>query len=272
VQVSSNTGPDANVVSLAVASPPAQPPAGLGSNHNYFLYSNCNPVTNLSVFIDVTWDMVATPGIGFSIQLNAYSAPNHNYSYQQYCITADGARNPPELTCTVCNWPKDTTHFTILQSFDLCPLANDKLPTGYQLQIRLANDSSANINAVTFVVVDNTGTTLASQNVHLLSLKDAKGNAVTSADLAPITAFEVNIVGPYGGESTQFSSGSGTITYISNSSLCPLNQPPTCIESSTPGTAETSNSQYGTLPLVTAISLVQSFLCFTGLPSYCGPA
>jgi hypothetical protein len=153
------------------------------------------------------------------------------------------------------------------QSYDLCPLPNANLPTGWQLKISLANDASGNVNAVTFVVVDNTGAPLANKTITLLSLHNTSGVSVTSADLAPITAFEVNLVGPYGGQTTTFSSGSGTITYAASNPLTALSHAPTCIESRTPGTAETSNSKYGLLPWTLNKTLVQSFICENALPA-----
>jgi hypothetical protein len=256
-----------STASIAVASPSAPPPAVLGSNSNYILYSDCNPVTNLSVTMNVTQDIVGSVGVGFSVQLNAFSAPNENYSYQQYCITIDGSRNPPEIECVVCNWPRDSTHLLIDQSYDLCPLPNANLSAGSQLKISLANDTSGNVNAATFVVVDNTGSPLANKTVTLLSLRNVNGDSVTSADLAPITAFQVNLVGSYGGKTTVFSSGSGTITYAASDPLTALNQNPTCIESTTPGTAETSNSKYGLLPWTSNKTLVQSFICVSAPPT-----
>lgn len=64
------------------------PPSGLGSNSNYYLYSGCNPIVDLTVTINVTEDIVCqstssntppctpqgtTPDKGFGFQLNANS-------------------------------------------------------------------------------------------------------------------------------------------------------------------------------------------------------
>src|ERR1700689_2700546 len=63
------------------------PRGGLGGHSNYFLYSECKPVTGLSVAIKVTQDIVAD--FGFSFQLNDYSPRGANSAYQQYCIGMD---------------------------------------------------------------------------------------------------------------------------------------------------------------------------------------
>ena len=52
-------------------SPVPVPSRGLRSNSNYILFSECNPIRNLSVTIDITQEIVGS--IGFSFQLNAYS-------------------------------------------------------------------------------------------------------------------------------------------------------------------------------------------------------
>src|SRR5580692_7662155 len=64
--------------------PNVQPPQpyGLAIGYNYFLYSpngaNCNPITGLTITINVTQDIVwqSSPqgtGKGFAFQLNAFS-------------------------------------------------------------------------------------------------------------------------------------------------------------------------------------------------------
>jgi hypothetical protein len=51
-----------------IPGPVPAPAAGLGSNSNYILYSNCSPLINLSVTITVTedlvWQSTAAPGSG----------------------------------------------------------------------------------------------------------------------------------------------------------------------------------------------------------------
>lgn len=72
---------------------------------------------------------------------------------------------------------------------------------------------------------------------------------MTDADLAPLVAFELNIVGPQNAEISVLSSGAGTITYTTNSpsGLTALSQEPSCTESGLI-TEEEANTCYGVLP------------------------
>jgi hypothetical protein len=134
--------------------------------------------------------------------------------------------------------------------------ANTRLPAGYVLQISLQNDDSGNVVAATYGVFDNQGNVLANMTQDLLT---AQGG-LTSADLAPITAFELDFVGPINGESAVLSSGAGWITYESASPLTVLSQEPPCIESPGAVTGETANSSYSRMPAaVTSNSFVQYF-------------
>ncbi len=234
------------------------PATGLGSNTNYILCSSCSPLINLSVTITVTEDLVwqSTSGSaptedGFGFQLNAYSPPGALCAWQQYIIALFGA----ELTGWAFNWAGNGGMLNeLLQNqVGLTTLPNVTIPAGYSLQISLANDDDGNVVAATYVVTDNNGNTQANVTQDLLAIA-----GVTSADLAPITAFELNLVGPYNGQSVVFSSGAGTITYEATSLLTALNQEPSCTE--TPDfTAETANSFYGLLPAAPSNRFTQSF-------------
>jgi hypothetical protein len=88
-------------------------------------------------------------------------------------------------------------------------------------------------------------------------VRDADGNVagcktvtltdiMTSADLAPIVAFELNLVGPGSGESASFSGGAGTIIYRASELLTASAAEPSDAEVTFP-TGETANSTYSTL-------------------------
>ena len=116
--------------------------------------------------------------------------------------------NAAELTGGVDNWPVSGSNI-INHSFSLCPLGGaNTVPAGHRLTISLHNDANGNITGATYVVVDSAGITQASVTTQLLSIP-----GVTEADLAPIVAFELNLVGPDNGQSATLSSGAGTITY-----------------------------------------------------------
>jgi putative hemolysin len=72
-------------------------------------------------------------------------------------------------------------------------------------------------------------------------------SGVSSADLSPIVAFELDIVGFDNGQSTTLSSGAGTITYTAVNAMTVVNAERSYCEFDG-GTLETANTSYGELP------------------------
>jgi hypothetical protein len=248
--------------------PVPAPAPGLGSNSNYYLYSYCKPLIDLTITITVTQDIVwqsASLAGGFSFQLNAYSPKNKLSAWQQYVIVFIGSTDvfgipSGKLIGAVDNWPVSGDNI-INDFFDLTAMPLfDMIPAGYRLKISLQNDATGNITGATYVVIDNQGRRLANVTKILTSI-----SGVTSADLAPIIAFELNLVGPVNGESTVLSSGAGTIMYTSSSKLTVLNYEPSCAESGYV-TAETANSFYGVLSATPSTIFTQSFHVSTERP------
>jgi hypothetical protein len=237
---------------LPAATVPA-PGAGLGSNSNYIFSSGCGPILDLAITIDVAEDIVCQsangPTTGFGFQLNAYSTPGLTCAYQQYIVAVFGS----EIIGGIDNWPIDGTNL-INDFFNLASTTLNTLRAGYKVQILLQNDTLGNVTSVLFTAVDNNGNFVgqASQTLALLP------NVLTSY-LAPISAFELDFVGPINGETAVLSSGAGTITYSSSTILTVLSQEPTCTET-TSVTAEQTNSFYGQLPAAPANGFSQSFL------------
>ncbi len=241
------------------------PSSGLGSNSNYLLDSGCNSLTDVAITIVVTQDIVLQsnsqpqPGSsslsGFTFQLNCYSPKNETSAWQQYVIGLYGS----EIRCQINNWQSLTT-FLINQSNHLASLPTSKIPAGYQLRITLQNDSSGNITAATFSAADNQGSDLGNSSTVLSSL-----SGVTSVDLSPIIAFEVNLVGPGNSESAVLSTGAGSILYEASSILSVLSATPSCAEVGYI-TAETANSFYGAMTAGPSNFFSQSFSTSTGTP------
>jgi hypothetical protein len=124
--------------------------------------------------------------------------------------------------------------------------------------MNLLQQSDGSVRAADYVVVDPTGKTVAHVTKYLESLSSVSGGPVRGSDLAPIVAFELNLVGPENSESTILSSGAGNIVYTSSTPLTALAQEPSCTESGYI-TAETANSVYGLLPLPSSNTFTQSF-------------
>jgi hypothetical protein len=223
-----------------------------GSNFNQILFSDCNPLLGVSVTIDVTEAIVCNstsgPTMGFGFQLNAYSPKNEKSAWQQYVISVFGS----QVVGAVDNWPLAGDNI-INDFFDMVSLPSDGIAAGYVLKITLSNDSRNNVTGATYVVIDDRGKTISTVKK---TLTDFSG--VTSADIAPIIAFELNLVGPVNSESVVLSSGAGKITYQATTPLTALDAEPTCAESGYV-TAETANSLYSALPTGANTQLSQTF-------------
>lgn len=238
-------------VPFAVAAQTVPPPSkGLGSNRNYVLSNDdCKPLTDLKVTVDVTQDLVGSNGLGF--QLNAYSLslnPPPPVIWQQYMLGISVEKSKPWIHPSIENWSK-SNGILIRGGKDLLALPSIKIPAGYKLQIVLENDKNGNVTGATFAVIDNQGKT-HSMTEELKSL--AK---YSPADLAPIVAFELNLVGPKG---DILSSGAGAITYTASSPMTVSNKEPSCVATHTI-TAETTNSVYGALPASPSKTFTQTF-------------
>ncbi len=143
--------------------PPSVPPpsGGLGSNSNYVLSSTpqCDPITDLTVTIDITQDLVLKSSNsffldGYSLQLNCYSTAGSTDAWQQYIFVMLG----PDLVATRLNGA--INNYTVSEDalideiFLLINLPSTTLPTGYQLQIQLKNDANNNVVGARWIVND----------------------------------------------------------------------------------------------------------------------
>lgn len=243
----------------------AQTPSGLGGSANYILGdSNCQVLKDVQVTIEITTDLftknVSGPNKGFAFQLNANSKANQNANkntwivWQQYIIGVG-----PGISGAVNNWTvpalksgNQTINSPAIRLVKKLSTRN-KIPKGFKLTFILKNDKAGNVESVTFVVDRGKNKkTITKTQV----LKKVPG--VTSAELAPIVAFELNLVGPGDLASAKFLSGAGKITYSSSTTLTAQNAIPPCAGSSTT-TGETSNSVYGALPASASETFTQCF-------------
>jgi hypothetical protein len=260
-------------------------PTNPSSGQNFGINSSCQNITGLSVQLTVTQTLVSSNG--FSIQLNGHGPNNAGGAisatecvggavWQQYLFVIDnnqiypniqlwpstGPAVPPCMASPPCNCAQ-ILYFTGNQIGN--SLTSNMIPAGYIFNISLGNDSSGNVNSVTFQVTDNTGKT-SSQTVQLDSLPWASGY---NQAIAPITAFDLEIVGTPGYNDAQFSTaGGGTITYTANAPLtCAGGILPQCT-GWPPGTGESSNASYGILNACPAQSMTQQFSIIP-TPSIC---
>jgi hypothetical protein len=250
--------------------------SNLGSNSNYILYSNCKPLINAFVLIEITEDVVCKsvgppPGpcavsssggstVGFSFQLNCYSPKGYKSAWQQYVVSfLENSSGGYTVVYGIDNWPVSGPNIINNGFPTLATLPSAVLPAGYQIIIGWGNELSSsgfnpNVTGAVFILTDNNGNRIADVSQTLTSI-----SGVDSSDLAPITAFELNLVGPINGESAVLSSGAGFIFYnVLKPSLSVLASEPACTESGYI-TCETANSLYGLMPTGSNLAFKQSF-------------
>jgi len=227
-----------------------------GSGSNFSLSSNCNPLTDVAVSIEITQDVIFTGHgkpvsgnsiSGFTFQLNCFSPPQFKDVAQQYVMGCRGGT----VFGQVNNWkvdPKDPNKFDQLinDEADLSSVSGHKMSTGWRLVISLSNDSSGNITGATFLAINPKGNNAGKQSI-----------SIGKSNQAPIMGLEMVLVGPGNGESTTLSSGAGSFQYLASSLLSASVGLPPCVQPSS--TVETANSLYGPISSDASNVLTQGF-------------
>jgi len=241
-----------------------QSPGGLGSNCNYIMYTptsggGCENLLEVSVTIDVTEDIVfgSGPLPGFSFQLNCYSPSvdpmgvPYVCAWQQYVI----GLNDKQLVAGINSFTATGGNIILPSGVAYQhplgnPLTGVRIPAGYKMSITLGNDGSGNVTSATWVVPGTAPFTVKIQDI-------LKTNGLPVTDVAPIVAFEMNLLGPVGNHAT-LSSGAGKFTYSAMSGLTVVSQEPACVAIDDIS-AETANSTYGELPPSPGNPFTQTF-------------
>jgi hypothetical protein len=257
---------------------PGDPGGALGSNNNYIFFSptasgGCANLLNVSISIQVNeaivWESTGpasgcgtpepTPKNGFSFQMNCYSPIGQLIAWQQYIINFWNT----QLSGGINNWPLSgppiifpTSEFNVNLGSSL---PSNVIPAGYVMTLILGNDSSGNVNNVTWVV---NGTPVGQSIPSLLT-----SNGLPATDVAPIVAFTFNLVGPVCSEPAVLSAGAGTITYSASPStpLTVTNIEPACAEF-TSFTAERATTSYSVLPANPGNPFTQTFSASASTP------
>jgi hypothetical protein len=233
--IGGNTGQD----SVTMVAPPS---AGLGSNSNYLLSDVGNThLIDVCARIFLTEDLHSSNG--FSFQLNCYSPSPQadNCAWQQYGFVV----TDQTLSAFVNNWPvhwQKDGHL-ILEWIPLEDLSANRLPAGYELKVKLDHDVKGRVTGVNWTVVNEHGHVKANLTRTLLSFGAPH---FTAADLAPINAFELNLVGPDDSKHATLTSGQGVIEFTAKNKLTCQNSEPA--GDLGVGTAETANSFYSKMP------------------------
>jgi hypothetical protein len=258
------------------ADPMPPPGGGLTSNTNYFLYGGGNPITGLSITIEITKDLVAEHGV--NMQWNAYSDATADATWMQYCLGFNPASGPKlKIGWSVEYWPSKTYHQQLTKTVGLpvssdlfnqlgalvtlpMPTAGVTIPAGFKSEYTLAYDANGNVTGVTVVITDNHGKSTSSGLQQFKTFKfDHTKAAVTSDAMVPVLAFEMNIVGLNGGSYSFIKSGAGKITYKSSVPMTVQNKQPKELSGEGVDTAETSNIVYGGLSAGPSLQFTQTF-------------
>jgi hypothetical protein len=265
---------------LNSAGPLATPPlGGARSNQNFVLHAGGDALTGVTVSIAL--DELAhvnphPPGLtdtgGWAIQLNCYSpsAPSIKTLWQQYII-----ESPPgtgSIAGHINNYGGKEINIWLVLVKQL-PVV-DTLARGSFLSISPQNDSAGNVIGCTFAITYESDTSGISFSPGLIApvttsiymdllnptawLDQPGGGVITSDELAPIVAMELNIVGHLDTSDTHFTSGAGTINYTAAQKLTVSPGVPDFIQYKG-YTGETSNMAYGLLPAGYTSNPTQSF-------------
>jgi hypothetical protein len=207
-------------VSLGSQAAVAQPEVFVGGN-NHVVSNNCEPIKNLKVTIHATQDIVGPLGLGF--QLNATAPTPTTYDrehpqdptpgWQQYMI---GIGPQPGINFAINLWHlKQLPNSPLLINIPSTIFYHGVgivLPANDTLTITLGT-SGDDVVAVNFSVQDGSGKPATTVPLPLVLLPGAH---------RIVTAFQINLVGPTGGQT--ISKGAGWIEYAASSSLTASNK------------------------------------------------
>jgi hypothetical protein len=236
----------------SLAKTPDAGPFKGGTNYRLAL-PGCGDLLRVAAVIDVTEDIVCkatNAANGFNFQLNCYSS-QANSAWQQYIVGLLGA----DLHAKIDNFRSTGPHVPMKpiaqQQFSLLSLPDLTLPKGYRITISLLNDASNNVDGVDFTIAKQ-GATVAQKRVMLSEV------GLKPAQLAPIVALELVLVGPAGGHTAVLKSGAGTFAYSAAAPMTAGAALPDCVAHRN-GTAEQANTVYGPLPAQPGASFTQTF-------------
>ena len=241
----------------------------LSSANNSVLINNCANLQNLSVSLFVSQDLVTYQDVGFSLQLNSYPPPGklsqgQTLNWLQYIIYVQNGKlwyeiqywsigapsawptgyvpNPPNST----PWLPVFSNDYFLTQFGTAP--SNRIQRGSTLAINLTTDTSGNVVNALFSVTD------AANQVQSANFPFPQGTQY------PISAFEVNVVGPGNFSNATFISGAGLLTYVvspGNMTVQSGGPGAACGEISA-GTGEGSNITYGAVTPSSGANVTQT--------------
>jgi hypothetical protein len=260
-----------------VQAPEPKPPGGLVGNSNYAYANGGNPITGISVTIEITddinllydsgGDLTSNAQTGYGFQLNCISPTTAPTFWQQYMFVVFNNT----LNAVINNWSPGFSSGS-LQEVDLIDTYNGTqlkqltgytLPKGYTLTMTLNTNPQSNVVSVTFSGSDENGVSFGPPLTQTLtSLTDQQtGNNVQTSNLSPVYVIGCYLVGPDNGEKATLQSGAGKITIKSNGMSVYPNYASVPASFNLPvwGTVENSNAVYSEVPSGSSTTFVQTF-------------
>ena len=240
-------------------------------NVNYILDGDGAALTGVSVTIDFTSDFSSSAN-GYGFQLNCYSTEGKSITtvWQQYVVLASPGDNT--LYAYIDNWSGTYPTFNqvVNTKATLATLPSATIPAGYSITIALTyyqdpqyqytDQYTAIVSGASYTVKDNKGNVVGSTTIGILgqNLYNSSASA-TLANLAPISALQLSIVGDNNSNTATLTQGAGTIAYYASSGFTATQLgpkvPPDSVFKSFAGTGENANVFYGPLPWPWSISM-----------------
>ena len=185
------------------------------NNHNAILVNNCENLTNLTVSLEVTEDLITVGNVGFTLQLNCFpqTTPKVNgYSLKWIQYVIDVYSN--SVYWGIQYWSAQTVKkktpghgFNPSGNYTKSPpfasATSNQMPKGSVMEIALTTDSSGNVTRVIFSTTDPKG------KVSSYTYPDP----FNALPLAAIYGFQVNLLAAPSAAPIKFKSGAGTLTY-----------------------------------------------------------
>ncbi len=266
-----------------VQTPEPKPSGGLVGKSNYAYANAGDPVTGISVTVEITedinlqydsgGDLTHNEQTGYGLQLNCISPTSDQTFWQQYIVLVQNNT----LNAWINNWSPHFSSSGSLQEVglidtwpgtQLTQLSGYTLPKGYTFTISLDTSNQGgtnpdnNVVSVTFSGQDQNGAAFGPLTQQLTSQTDQQTSQdVQTADLSPVYVIGFYLVGPDNGEAATLSSGAGTITLNSSGMTVysSIGSIPTTFNVPDWGTLENSNAVYSEVPTGSATSFAQTF-------------
>jgi hypothetical protein len=267
-----------------VQTPETPPVGGLIGNSNYAYANAGDPVTGVSVSVEITkdiellydsgGDLTSDTQTGYSFQLNCICPTADKTFWQQYIVAVFNNT----LNAVINNWSPGVSSTGSLEEvvlIDTYPgtqlkqLSGYTLPAGYTFTIALDSSNEGgtnphnNVLSVTFSGKDENGNPFGAPLTQVLTNQtDLQTHQnVLASDLSPVYVIGCYLVGPDNSEFATLKSGAGKITLSSNGMTAypGISNIPATFDLPVWGTIENSNAVYSEVPTGSSTTFIQTF-------------